>query len=114
MKCCFSCKYWDRASKKVPLDVRKVPKEDEYIEVSLNDKKVYIKSWEWVAREQISLKTLSRRRLCFYGKGIIEPWDECENYIPKYSNGMVYCRIKGDCEFSKICPKFQSLFSYIS
>lgn len=114
MKCCLSCKHWDETSKKVPIDVKKVPKKDEYVEVTFNDKRVYIQSWDWVIKERVSLKALLRKRLCFYGKGVIEPWDECENYIPKYSIGLVYCKIKGECEFSKICPKYSSLFSYIS
>ncbi|MEM4522432.1 MAG: hypothetical protein QW738_04365 [Nitrososphaeria archaeon] len=114
MKCCFSCKYWAKTSKKVPVDVKKVPKKDEYIEVMLENRKVYIHSWEWVTNEPITLKTLLRKRLCFYGKGVIEPWDECENYLPKYSIDVTYCKLEGTCEFSKSCPKFSSLTSYIS
>lgn len=98
----------------MPVDVRKAPKKDEYIEVVFGNRKAYIRSWEWVAKEPVNLKTLSRRRLCFYGKGVIEPWDECENYVPKYSIEVTYCRVKGECQFSKDCPKYSSLISYIS
>ena len=113
MKCCRSCRKWDLASKKVPIDVRKVVKAGEFIEIGLKDRVVRIPAWDWETKEPISLEKLSMLRLCFYGKGAVEPWNECKNYEPAYPNGLTFCRIDDKCEHFRWCPKYQNMISYI-
>jgi hypothetical protein len=114
MRCCKSCKKWALASEKVPIDVRKVAKAGEFIEIRFQDRLVKIPSWDWEIEKPISLKKLSMLRLCFYGKGVIEPWYECRNYDPVYPNGLTLCRIEDTCEYSKTCPKYKLIVSYLA
>jgi len=114
MMCCRSCKKWAKSSKKVPIDVRKVAKVGEFIEIGFKDKVVKIPAWNWKTEEPISLRKLSMLRICFYGKGVIEPWSDCEKYEPEYPNDLTFCRIGDKCEYSKWCPKYQNMISYIT
>jgi hypothetical protein len=104
---------WDRASRKVPIDVRKVLSQEDFIEISFKDKVVKLPAWSWETVKPISASRLSMLRLCFYGKGIIEPWGECNNYVPKYPHQQVYCKVEDRCEYAKFCPKYQTMLSYI-
>jgi hypothetical protein len=101
------------ASVKVPIDARKILKAGEFIEIRFQDRVAKIPAWDWETKEPISLKKLSRLRICFYGIGVIEPWNQCKNYDPMYSNDLTFCKIKEVCEFSNWCPKFQNMISYI-
>jgi hypothetical protein len=114
MKCCRSCKKWALASEKVPIDVRKVVKAGEFIEIRFQDRLVKVPSWDWQTKEPISLKSLSILKLCFYGRGVTEPWNECKNYDPIYPNDLILCRIEDTCEYSKMCSKYQRIVSYLS
>ncbi|RLG92525.1 MAG: hypothetical protein DRO36_01075 [Candidatus Hecatellales archaeon] len=113
LKCCRSCVYWDFASKKVPVDVRKKPLKNEFLEVSFENHSVKIPAWEWKTVKPIKLSEILRRRVCFYGKGVVEPWDECENYKPKFEDGRVACQLENvGCEYSDVCPKNPSRKRY--
>jgi len=113
MKCCRSCVYWDKASRKVPIDVYKVINRNEKIIVEFRGKKAEIYGWKWVPKDPSKLSMAIYSRVCFYGKGIILPWDECEYYEAKYP-GKLFCDVS-KCEFENICPKFrESKIPYIS
>lgn len=114
MKCCFSCVYWNVASKKVPIDVRKKLKPGEFVEFSFGKRTVKIQAWDWEAVKRTRLSEIFRKRLCFYGKGIIEPWDECENYEPRFKEGLTACQINvSTCKHANLCPKRFMLTKYI-
>ncbi|HID17286.1 TPA: hypothetical protein EYP26_03240 [Candidatus Bathyarchaeota archaeon] len=115
MRCCFSCIYWSAASKKVPIDVRKKPKPGEFVEFRFGKRTVRIQAWDWEAVKQTKLSEIFRKRLCFYGKGIIEPWDECKNYKPRFKGGLTACQINvSRCEHASLCPKCSMLTKYIA
>lgn len=105
VKCCYSCVYWETASKKIPVDVRKKPLKNEFVEVSLGNFSVKIQAWDWETVKPVKLSEILRKRLCLYGKGIIEPWSKCENYQPKFENEKVACQLKIGCEYKEICPE---------
>jgi len=110
LKCCRSCRYWDKASKKVPIDVVKVVSDKEYITISLGSRIVKIRSWKWVPKDMEKYKLARIMRVCFYGKGIITPWDECQYYEGMYGDRL-YCDVS-NCEYSMYCPKFRSEKTY--
>ena len=114
MECCYSCKYWDKASRKIPINVRKVVRTEESIEIIFKDRVIKIPSWIWVPNKPIGADMVRYMRFCFYGKGLIKAWDKCENYEPKYSEGKAYCEIGGKCMFRDICPKLKRFLSYIA
>lgn len=109
LKCCYSCVYWKVASKKIPIDVKKKPLKNEFLEVSFENVSVRIPAWDWETTKPIRLSEILRKRLCLYGKGIVEPWDECENYKPKSEDKKTICQIDTvKCEYADICPKSPS------
>ena len=105
MKCCRSCKYWDLASKKVPIDALKVIDKDNYIIIKLGNKEAKIPSWKWIPKDMSKYYLAKYMRVCFYGKGIVTPWDECQYFEGKYGDE-VLCKVSR-CEFAEICPKFK-------
>ncbi|RLG60394.1 hypothetical protein DRN86_02610 [Candidatus Geothermarchaeota archaeon] len=107
MICCYSCKYWDKASKKIPINAVKVIDEGIKISIKFRDKTVEIPGWRWIPKEPKKLAMIKYLRFCFYGKGLITPWDECENYFPKHPGQKAICEI-GICPYNLICPKFRS------
>jgi len=115
MKCCFSCLFWDKASKKVPIDVRKVARKNRSLVVEFAGRSERIPGWDWRLVEPTSLKDLRSLRLCVYGtKGIVRPWDDCENHEPKVADGLTFCQVGGDCVHVERCPRYGSLTSYIT
>ncbi len=106
MKCCRSCKYWDKASKKVPIDVVKVIDKENFIVFRFGSKEAKVPSWKWVPKDLSKYYLAKFMRVCFYGKGIVLPWDECEYYEAKFGDKL-YCDIS-KCEYSNYCPKFKS------
>jgi len=111
-ECCRSCKYWDKASKKVPIDVHKVPKRGEYIELLSAGKSVKIQAWDWETYEPLRLDEIALLRFCFY-KGIVKPWSICNNYLPKLPDRRTLCYSESGCEYSVKCPIYKALTSYI-
>lgn len=115
MKCCYSCRFWEKASKSVPIDVRKVMSKNRYFEVEFAGRSARIPHWEWKLVKPMSLKDQRSLRLCLYGtKGTVCPWDECEDYEPKVADGLTLCQAGGGCMHSETCPKYSSMTSYIS
>lgn len=109
IKCCFSCFYWDFASKRIPIDVKKKPLKNEFIEVVFRDTTVKLEAWDWETIKPLRLSEVLRKRICFYGKGIVEPWDECKNYKPKFKDSMLACQTNNGCEYMYLCPKYEKL-----
>jgi len=109
IKCCFSCFYWDFASKRIPIDVKKKPLKNEFIEVVFRDTTVKLEAWDWETIKPLRLSEVLRKRICFYGKGIVEPWDECKNYKPKFKDNMLACQTNNGCEYMHLCPKYEKL-----
>lgn len=114
IKCCYSCRYWKLASRKVPVDVVKVPKEEEYIEFRVGAKVARVPAWEWKPAPGVDLRGVKVARLCLYGKGVVKPWDECGNYAPESGEERALCEGGVPCEFSADCPKFRVVASYIA
>ena len=57
----------------MPVDVRRIPREGSGIEVKFGEKVAKLPSWEWELKKPMRLSQLTRRRLCLYGKGVVEP-----------------------------------------
>ena len=115
MKCCYSCRFWEKASKSVPIDVRKVVSKDRFFEVEFAGRSAKIPHWEWKLVEPITLKDLRLLRLCMYGtKGTVWPWDECDDYEPKAVDSLTLCQVGRGCMYSGRCAKYSSMTSYIS
>lgn len=74
------------------------------IVVEFRGRKVEISSWRWVPKDPQMLRMAKVLRVCFYGKGIVAPWDECEWYEAKYGDKLL-CDV-ASCEYEKLCPKF--------
>lgn len=111
-ECCYSCRNWDKASKKVPIDVRKVPRKGEFIELKSLGKSVKIQAWDWETLKPIRLDQITSLRLCFY-KGVVKPWSRCDNYFPKLPDKRTICYSEDSCEYSARCPIYRTLTSYI-
>lgn len=106
MRCCASCAYWDRASRKVPLNAVKVFDDVEHsIKISFGKKEVEIKAWRWELKDKDKERLIGYLRFCFYGKGLITPWDDCEYYEPRRRGG-AECEV-GLCPYSYVCPKIK-------
>ena len=105
MRCCYSCIYWERASRKIPIDAKKIFYRDKKIVISFGERIVEIPEWEWVPKDQRQFEMAKYMRICFYGKGLVLAWDECENFIPKKKVN-VLCNIES-CPYSAVCPKFK-------
>lgn len=113
MVCCRSCVYWNKSSKKVPIDVVKVIDKKEKLTFKFGDKIVTIPSWKWVPKDPHKLYLVKYMRICFYGKGIIFPWDQCKYYETKYGDKLL-CQLTS-CEYIDVCPKYRGeLITYIT
>ena len=112
MKCCRSCVFWDKASKKIPINAVRVIDEKVKLAFEYEGKLIELPGWKWIVKEPDKLSKIKYLRFCFYGKGLVLAWDICENYTPKHA-GKVECEI-GECEFSDVCPKFRSKLFYIA
>lgn len=106
--------YWEVASKKVPVDAVKVPKEGEYLEFEVKGKVARVPAWEWRPAPGVKLSEVRLMRFCFYGKGAVRPWDECENFAPTIKSGKALCETGHACEYSADCPKFRLAVGYIA
>lgn len=104
VECCRTCIHWEEASKKLPIDVRRVrPREDLAVEIVFQGRTVRIPAWEYETVKPIKLSEASRRRICLYSsKIIVEPWDKCENYRFNGKLGENFCRF---CEYRRVCPR---------
>lgn len=69
MKCCFSCLFWDKASKKVPIDVRKVVRKDRSFVVEFAGRPERIQGWDWRLVEPISVKDLLPQAMRVWNEG---------------------------------------------
>lgn len=114
MKCCYSCVYWDKAGKKVPIDVKKVVDGSREVEVRFGEKSVKMRGWRWRLEKPMRLREIRSLRLCVYGRGVISPWDECSNYLPKFSHGVLACQLgNSKCPYQSECRKHRRT-SYIA
>ncbi len=105
MKCCRSCRYWDYASRKVPINALKVIERDKFISVRLGNREARVYSWKWIPKNYEEYLMARYMRVCFYGGKIVFPWDVCKYYEPKYGDKAL-CEI-GSCEYSGICQLFK-------
>jgi len=113
MKCCLSCRHWERASRKVPVDVERVRSSD-LIEVRYGGRALRVEALDWKLAQPMRPRDLLARRLCLYGRGIVWPWSECANYVGKASSAeQSLCQAGLECEFSPVCPKLRILTSYV-
>lgn len=94
----------------MPIDARKVARKNRTIEISLGEKSVKVPGWEWKLEKPMRLSEIRRLRLCFHGKGIVEPWDDCESYRPRFGSGRLACQL-GDvgCPSSDECRKHKPM-----
>lgn len=113
MKCCVSCQYWEKASKRVPIDVVRVAKADS-IDVQYEGKVLKARGWDWRLAHPVTLGEIRARRLCFYGKGMVRPWEECRGFLAKVPMGVTLCQAGQECDFSARCPKLRQLISYVT
>lgn len=88
--------------------------EKEFISIEFKGRVVKVPSWEWVPTDPSIMNKLGLYRLCFYGKGLIMPWDLCDNYVSRFEGNKAACDVSSECEYDKICPKFKFKLKYIA
>lgn len=86
MRCCYSCKHWERAVvKKAMFDVKRT-KSDEVIVIEVLGRRVEVPAWNYEIDEAVKELVEGIRRgsvgYC-YGR-IIRPWDAYECFEPRF------------------------------
>ena len=132
MGCCYSCKHWEKASRKFPIDVQRIKPKGEF-KIEMKHQKswtIEVPSFKWKAEGPLKkileikggvMKTPEYIRFCSF-HGVVKAWESHLCYEPKLirfeiderwgeRQSVIYlaCWTKDGCPFKHNCYKESDL-----